>query len=130
MSRTTDLLDILSNLDKFKSYSSSTPVTSEGSYSPRYNVIRPEVGITVYEIALPGLTKEDVKLSLEDTTLTVYSDYKPKNASEYLINSASVYPFRMRFSCQGLKVVSAKMENGLLSVRLEAQRNERSIAID
>lgn len=106
------------------------PVTSEGSYSPRYNVRKPESGVTIYEIALPGLTKEDVEVTLDSGILSISYDHEPKNRQEYVINSASVLPFRLRFMSRGSRVTSASMANGLLSIRLEAKSDVTRVAID
>jgi len=110
---------------------SLVPVILEGEGSPRYNSRKDESGATIYEIGLPGLTKNDVSVTVENGIMTVSSEYESPNKGKYTVSSALVSPFRMRFVVgQTSRVSSAKMENGMLTIRLDTKRDVTQVAID
>jgi HSP20 family molecular chaperone IbpA len=109
---------------------SSIHCVSDGRYSPRYNFRTAGEGAFIYEIALPGLTKADVEVALENGILTISSSYEPPSPSELVVGCASVYPFRLQFPVRESVVSSARMENGLLSIRLETKRDRKLVTVD
>lgn len=107
------------------------PATLEGQYNVRYNAKKDGEEAMVYEFALPGLTKSDVSVDLEGEFLVISSGYELPHKEQYIVSSAAVSPFRMRFRVPtSARVSSAKMENGLLSIRIETKRDVTRVAID
>jgi len=74
------------------------------------------------EVAAPGLEKEDLKISVEDSVLTISSEKKTENEEkddQYIRREFSYNSFRRSFNLPeetNLDKVSAKHKNGVLNV--------------
>lgn len=98
---------------------------------PPHNII--QVDTTVYiEMAVAGFTKDQVKVTVEDGTLTVTGS---KPATEYVEEAVFIHkgiatrPFS--FSTQladGAKVASAKFKDGILTITVELEVVEKKAA--
>jgi HSP20 family molecular chaperone IbpA len=94
---------------------------------PRHNC-KVSQGSIVYEIALPGFARSDVKVEMSSTCLNVSSDTR-KDYSEYVAASSKVSPFSISFRVPaGAEVESAVMRDGLLTVTILTV-NARTIPI-
>ena len=89
---------------------------------------------TILSVELAGLTKEDVNLDLKNGYLSISGEKKVDNGDTYRREISQGQFKRSFFVGKTLseKDVSAKMENGVLTVTLEAPAEEKpkSIAIN
>lgn len=101
---------------------------------PPYN-IRKEGDKFQIEIALAGVTKEDLQINLEDGQLTISHDPEETQVDvEYLHKGIAQRKFRRVWTLSDDVVVNgAQMENGMLYVELERivpeEKKARSIKI-
>ena len=87
---------------------------------------------------LPGLSEEDVKIELEDSTLTISGERKAEHESEgegyYRVERATGSFSRSLTLPKGVdpEAVSARFDRGVLEVRIPkpAERKPRRISID
>lgn len=96
---------------------------------------------TAYElrIAIPGLTKEDIKVDVKSGCLTVKAKKDKLNEDEnYIYKGLSSYEFNRSFSDldENLKVdmesISSKYRNGLLTISLPKKKEAlpREISVE
>ena len=96
---------------------------------------------TAYElrIAIPGLTKEDIKVDVKSGCLTVEAKKDKVNEDEnYIYKGLSSYEFNRSFSDldENLKVdmesISSKYRNGLLTIELPKKKEAlpREISVE
>ena len=128
-------------------------LTEKGQQSLRYEdkmlgVIKEKYNVDVIEtdktyelrIAVPGLTKDDIKVDVKSGCLTVEAKKVDENGEEnYLYKGLSSFEFNRSFSDldENLKVdmesISSKYRNGLLIVSLpkkkEAMPREISVEV-
>jgi HSP20 family protein len=97
--------------------------TSNGTslFEPAVNVIENK---DVYEmqLAIPGYTKDEVKLSIENNTLTISAEYEQKEESaSYSRREFVKTSFERSFSLPrsiDQEKVEASFENGILNIKL------------
>jgi len=88
------------------------------SYPP-YNVLKDEDIYTI-EMALAGLTEEDIEVVLEDRVLTISYDKTDEEADGTLHRGIAHRSFRRSFNlADDIEVREARLKNGLLSVVLD-----------
>jgi len=89
-------------------------------------------GNLVFELELPGVSREDVKVRLEDHTLTISGEIKRNdtiNDDQYLSLGRRYGTFERRFGLpenvvvENGKKINAKLEDGILKVRLPLQKS-------
>ena len=88
---------------------------------PPYNIRRDGDYNYVIEMALAGMSKDDLEVQVADQTLTVRSkEKKPDEGGELLHRGISYRQFSRSWTLADEVVVSdAKMENGMLLIHLE-----------
>ena len=97
--------------------------TSNGTnyFEPAVNVIENK---DVYEmqLAIPGYTKDEVKLSIENNTLTISAEYEQKEESaSYSRREFRKTSFERSFTLPrsiDQEKVEASFENGILNIKL------------
>ena len=97
--------------------------TSNGNslFEPAVNVIENK---DVYEmqLAIPGYTKDEVKLSIENNTLTISAEYEQKEESaSYSRREFRKTSFERSFTLPrsiDQEKVEASFENGILNIKL------------
>lgn len=95
-------------------------MTSSTGFPP-YNIVKHTDFEFSIEMALAGLTKEDIEVEVSDGTITVKSvwDSKAENA-EVLHRGISHKKFTRKFTiADDIEVKGASFENGLLEINLE-----------
>ena len=87
---------------------------------PPYNIRKDGDYNYVIEMALAGFGKKDIEVELENGTLTVRS-VKENDADESVVHRGISYrKFTRKFTlADDIVVNEAKLENGLLNIRLE-----------
>lgn len=92
---------------------------------PPYNISQLEDNKYLIEVALAGVPKEDISLIEENNTLTIsYSPAEKEKSEEgyggWLHKGIASRAFTQKFSlADNVKVKSAKMINGMLTVELQ-----------
>ena len=88
---------------------------------PPYNIRKDGDYNYVIEMALAGMSKDDLEVQVADQTLTVRSkEKKPDEGGELLHRGISYRQFSRSWTLADEVVVSdAKMENGMLMIHLE-----------
>lgn len=121
---TTSAISLLRALDNM----SSIPVVRGGEFVPRHNTLVQDDNI-VYEIALPGFVKSEIKVEMSGTNLCVSSDTR-REYSDYVVAQAKVRPFSLSFPCPtGSEVKSAVLRDGMLVVTISTQNSSRAIPV-
>jgi HSP20 family protein len=100
-----------------------------GAFSPRINLAENETEVVVFA-ELPGVLKEDVKLSIQDHILTIKGE-KKKEIDEDKVNFYRVERLYGAFS-RSIEIpvevdvdkISAKFENGVLRIVLTKTAKE------
>ena len=106
---------------------------NDGSRLAPYGVdVREDGDSLVVEAELPGFTKEQVDITLENRTLTISAqrdgDKKDVNAGAYLLNERRYNRFLRSFTLPPTvddKTVQAKLENGVLTVTLNRREESK-----
>ena len=101
---------------------------------PPYNIRKEGDYNFVIELALAGLSKDDLEVEIADQTLTIRSIDKKEDEGELLHRGISYRQFTRTWTlAENVVVNEAKMENGMLVVRLEhvvpEEKKPRKISI-
>ena len=101
---------------------------------PPYNIRKDGDYKFVIELALAGLSKDDLEVEVADGNLTVRSIDKKEDEGELLHRGISYRQFTRTWTlAENVVVNEAKMENGMLVVRLEhvvpEEKKPRKISI-
>ena len=101
---------------------------------PPYNIRKEGDYNFVIELALAGLSKDDLEIEIADQTLTIRSIDKKEDEGELLHRGISYRQFTRTWTlAENVVVNEAKMENGMLIVRLEhvvpEEKKPRKISI-
>lgn len=105
------------------------------SYPP-YNIVRKSPDLYRISMAVAGLTEGDIDVTVHDNLLTVKgSGCAPEEGVEYLHRGIAQRGFEHRFQlADHVKVVDAKLANGLLDIELRREVPEamrpRKVAIN
>ena len=105
---------LFDQLDEFIHHSKKLP-----SYPP-YNIKRDGDNFTI-EMALAGFSKDDIEVTVTEDMLTVSSN-KENSKKDELYKGISNRKFTRNFSiADDIIIKSAKLENGLLVIKLERE---------
>ena len=87
---------------------------------PPYNVIK-DGDKTLVEVALAGYSKDDIRVVVEDATLSIEGSGDPDNKDrQHLHRGIAKRKFKTSFSlAEYVEVISADFKDGLLTVALE-----------
>ena len=107
--------------------------SSLGSFAPPTDLYETENAYVV-EAELPGFSRDDIRVSLEDGTLSI-SGRRPETAEEkhYRRRERAVGRFERRFRLPrrvNAEDVEARMENGILRVNVPKAEEARSRKIE
>ena len=86
----------------------------------------------IVSVDVPGLTKEEVKVNVEDGVMSISGERKPKakkDDSEYLASERTYRRFERTFRLPddiNYDKVDAKVEDGVLTVRFARTKTEKS----
>ena len=107
------------------------------TFTPASNISKDDNGYTL-EISVPGFSKEELELHLDDNNLKVVGKFESDKESkeQFIHRSFSKQPFSISFKLSDTidaESISAKVENGLLKIHLglkaEAKKEVINIAI-
>lgn len=114
-----DVLDLFYETPSFidKSFKKSNIVTNEQDYR--------------IQVAVPGLTKEDVKIAVNNSVITITHEKKETDEETFYFTSSFKKQYTLPEDCNVDKITST-MENGVLEVtipRTKKKVTERYIEI-
>ena len=95
-----------------------------GNNYPPYNIARIEDNLYEISIAVTGFEKSEVNVTLESDTLTVAGQRveKSEETTEYLHRGLALRDFERTFTlADHMKVKSAEMKNGILTITIERE---------
>ena len=107
--------------------------TNKSTYPP-YNIIQVDDEETyLIEIAAAGFTKSDIEITYQENSLTV-TGKKDVDSADYVHKGIAARDFEQKFAlADDVKVISASMKDGILSIRLEREipehKKPRTISI-
>jgi HSP20 family protein len=111
------------------------PVSARGSRIPSVDVYENEKEY-VFEFELPGLKKEDIKVSVDENILTVESvkkEEKEEKNKDYHIVERKCGCFKRQFTLPEnteKENIGAKYENGVLELKLPKKEKTKPQAIE
>lgn len=83
------------------------------------------------QLAVPGLTKEDVKIGIDDSVITISHEKEQTDDKTFYFTSSFKKEYSLPDDIDDEKI-SSKIENGILEIiipRIQKKRNERYIEI-
>ncbi|KLN62493.1 heat-shock protein Hsp20 [Kiloniella spongiae] len=93
--------------------------TASDGYPP-YNVEKVSENKIRITLAVAGFSQEDMQVQIENNQLVIKGKAKSDDDKEYLHRGIAARQFRRAFVlAEGIEVLDAKLENGLLHVDLE-----------
>jgi molecular chaperone IbpA len=92
---------------------------TSGNYPP-YNIIKTDENSYVVELAVAGLSTEDIDIMLQEGVLTVEGTPCVSEGLEYVHKGIAARSFKRTFTlADTVEVTGADMVNGMLLIRLE-----------
>ncbi len=98
---------------------------------PPYNIERIQGGAQESErlritLAVAGFSEADLDITLEENQLVIQGRQRDDRAREYLYRGIAARQFQRSFVlADGMRVLSAQLNNGLLSIELDRPQPER-----
>ena len=107
--------------DRMAQLLDSALVDAKPSYPP-YNVELVEENRYRITMAVAGFTEDDLEITSEENSLVIAGRQEPDSERKYLHQGIAARNFERKFQlAEHVKVVSARLENGLLHVELERE---------
>lgn len=82
--------------------------------------------VTNLELALPGFSKKDIDIEIEGRTLTISSEVEKEKETKYIRSFEKSYILPSNVDGNAL---TAKMENGLLTIDFGNKSEKKSVTI-
>jgi HSP20 family protein len=77
------------------------------------------------QLAVPGLTKEDIKISVDDSVVIISYEKKETDDKTYYFTSSFKKEYSLPDDCNE-ENISSKMENGVLEIIVPRIKNKKS----
>jgi molecular chaperone IbpA len=107
--------------DRMASLLDSAAVENKPTYPP-YNVELVEENRYRISMAVAGFTEAELEITSEQNTLLISGKHQADTERQYLYQGIAGRNFERKFQlAEHVKVVDAKLENGLLHVELERE---------
>jgi HSP20 family molecular chaperone IbpA len=124
---------LLLGFDEFERALDRISKASTDGYPP-YNIERTDDDKLRITLAVAGFTKDDLNVAVEENQLVIRGKQSEEPGKVYLHRGIAARQFQRSFVlAEGIKVVGASLDNGLLSIELErpARANQpRTIEIN
>ncbi|HLF58690.1 MAG TPA: Hsp20 family protein [Alphaproteobacteria bacterium] len=115
---------LLLGFDEFERALDRITKASSDGYPP-YNIERVGDDNLRITLAVAGFTKDDLSVAVEDNQLAIRGKHAEETGKAFLHRGIAARQFQKSFVlAEGIKVVGASLDNGLLSIDLE--RPERA----
>ena len=110
--------------DRIASLLDAAAVDSKPSYPP-YNVELVEENRYRISMAVAGFNQEELEITSEQNTLVIAGKHAQKTDRQYLYHGIAERNFERKFQlAEHVRVIDARLENGLLHVELERELPE------
>ena len=86
---------------------------------PPYNIKKVDDNNYILELAVAGLTKEEIEVTLEDNNIIIKGNTTP-DESNFVYKGIANRAFTRSFALGDLKIQSAVLANGMLKINLES----------
>jgi molecular chaperone IbpA len=107
--------------DRMASLLDSAAVENKPTYPP-YNVELVEENRYRITMAVAGFTEAELEITSEQNTLLIAGKHQPDSERQYLYQGIAGRNFERKFQlAEHVRVLDARLENGLLHVELERQ---------
>lgn len=94
---------------------------------PHANIVRLGKDIRI-DLAVAGFNKDEIEISEDNNVLCIRGKSKRKDVEDYIRKEISTKSFVRRFNISStLKITEATMEDGILSIHLQSQEEERKL---
>lgn len=104
--------------DRMASLLDAAAVDSKSSFPP-YNVELVEENRYRISMAVAGFTQEEIEITSEQNTLVIAGKHADNTERQYLYHGIAERNFERKFQlAEHIKVIDARLENGLLHVEL------------
>jgi HSP20 family molecular chaperone IbpA len=118
---------LLLGFDEFERTLERISKASSDGYPP-YNIERTGESQLRITLAVAGFARDDLDIQLEDNQLTVRGKQAEQEAREYLHRGIATRMFQRSFVlADGVEVISASLDNGLLHIDVSLPRPERNV---
>lgn len=118
---------LLLGFDEFERTLERITKASSDGYPP-YNIERTGETRLRITLALAGFTRDDLDIQLEDNQLTVSGQQAAEDDREYLHRGIATRMFKRSFVlADGVEVLTASLDNGLLNIDVVLPQPERNI---
>lgn len=94
---------------------------------PHVNIIEFENRFSI-QLAIPGISKKDVKIKLEKDELIISSNFKSTKSTKYLLREHNYGTFERRFRIHpklDIKSIKAEMKSGVLNIRINKKQTKK-----
>jgi molecular chaperone IbpA len=91
---------------------------------PPYNISRSQENLYEIEIAVTGFEKKEIEVTVEQEKLTITGQRieRTEETTEYLHRGLALRDFERTFTlAEHMKIVSAEIKNGVLTIRIERE---------
>ena len=105
---------------------------SEPSFTPPVDILVDEERIVIL-VEVPGMSREDISVEVRDGVVTISGEREANGAGQYFVRERPTGGFRRSFSLAydlDPDAVSAKLEDGVLSVTVQRREKATEIAVD
>jgi HSP20 family molecular chaperone IbpA len=110
---------LLLGFDEFERALDRISKASTDGYPP-YNIERTDDDKLRITLAVAGFTKDDLNVAVEENQLVIRGKQSEEPGKVYLHRGIAARQFQRSFVlAEGIKVVGASLDNGLLSIELE-----------
>lgn len=107
------------------------PSIIDKGYTKRSNIVTTDEDYKI-QLAVPGLTKDDVKISIDDSVISISHDKKETDDKTYYFTSSFKKQYSLPDDINDNDIIS-KMENGILEITIprvqKRKQSERFIEI-
>jgi len=118
---------LLLGFDEFERTLERISKASSDGYPP-YNIERTGESQLRITLAVAGFARDDLDIELEDSQLTVRGRQAAPDTREYLHRGIATRMFQRSFVlADGVEVISASLDNGLLHIDVSLPRPERNV---
>lgn len=91
------------------------------AYQKETNLVKSSDDVYTVEFELPGFSKQDVKITVADETLTVKAEKGEKKKPSYRVSLNNLV---------SLEDISSKMSDGLLTITMPKKEIKKTISIE
>jgi molecular chaperone IbpA len=106
-------------LDQLKTVTNNKP-----SYPP-YDIVSLDEDVNLLNVAVAGFTKEEIKVTIQDSVLTIEGKQKDKQRGDLLYQGIATRDFKLELAvAEYWEITNANLENGMLTLQFNKELPE------